>query len=105
MFYVLLQGPVHAYVGMAGGRTEYLSELHTGSQVMVVDALGHTRSVLVGRVKIESRPLLLVEVEFDDQRHSVLLQYAETVCLVASGGGYWWNTIPCKRIQVSCACS
>lgn len=80
------QGPVHAYVGMAGGRTSYLSELHTGSQVMVVDPNGHTRSVIVGRVKIETRPLKLVEVEYDGQRHSVLLQNAETVCLVAPGG-------------------
>lgn len=80
------QGPVYAYVGMAGGRTAYLSELHTGSQVMVVDAMGHSRTVLVGRVKIESRPLLLVEVDVDGQRHSVLLQNAETVCLVAPGG-------------------
>ena len=86
LFVFLQQGPVHAYVGMAGGRTAYLSELHTGSQVMVVDAEGRSRSVLVGRVKIESRPLLLVEVEVDGQRHSVLLQNAETVCLVAPGG-------------------
>lgn len=90
---------------MAGGRTEYLSELHTGSQVVVVDALGHTRSVLVGRVKIESRPLLLVEVEVDGQRHSVLLQNAETVCLVAPGGESWWNGLLCKWIRSSCAYS
>lgn len=77
---------MHAYVGMAGGRTAYLSELHTGSQVMVVDAQGRSRTVLVGRVKIESRPLLLVEVEVEGHRHSVLLQNAETVCLVTPGG-------------------
>ncbi|KAH9545507.1 hypothetical protein CY35_12G051600 [Sphagnum magellanicum] len=77
-------GPVHAYVSMAGGQTAYLAELHTGSQVLVVDAQGRSRPVLVGRVKIESRPLLLVEVEVEGQRHSVLLQNAETVCLVTS---------------------
>lgn len=71
---------------MAGGRTAYLSELHTGSQVLVVDATGRSRTVLVGRVKIESRPLLLIEVDVDGQRHSVLLQNAETVCLVSPGG-------------------
>jgi 3-dehydroquinate synthase class II len=84
---LFLQGPVHAYVGMAGGRTAYLSELHTASQVMVVNVQGQSRTVVVGRVKIESRPLLLVEVELDKRRHSVLLQNAETVCLVAPGGG------------------
>ena len=72
---------------MAGGRTAYLSELHTASQVMVVNVQGQSRTVVVGRVKIESRPLLLVEVELDKRRHSVLLQNAETVCLVAPGGG------------------
>ena len=77
---------MHAYVGMAGGVTSYLSELHTGSQVMVVDAQGRSRTVLVGRVKIESRPLLLVEVEVEGQRHSVLLQNSDTVCLVTPGG-------------------
>jgi len=71
---------------MAGGRTAYLSELHSGSQVLVVDALGRSRTVLVGRVKIESRPLLLVEVDVDGQKHSVLLQNAETVCVVTPGG-------------------
>lgn len=81
-----MQGPVHAYVGMAGGVTSYLSELHTGSQVMVVNAQGQSRTVLVGRVKIESRPLLLVEVEVEGQRHSVLLQNSENVCLVTPGG-------------------
>lgn len=80
------QGPVHAYVGMAGGRTAYLSELHTGSQVLVVDPNGRSRTVLVGRVKIESRPLLLVEVDVEGKRHSVLLQNAETVCLVTPAG-------------------
>ena len=81
-----MQGPVHAYVGMAGGVTSYLSELHTGSQVMVVDSQGRSRTVLVGRVKIESRPLLLVEVEVEGQRHSVFLQNSDTVCLVTPGG-------------------
>ncbi|XP_024396970.1 uncharacterized protein [Physcomitrium patens] len=80
-------GPVHAYVGMAGGVTSYLSELHTGSQVLVVDAQGRSRTVLVGRVKIEQRPLLLVEVEVEGQRHSVLLQNSENVCLVTPGEG------------------
>ncbi|CAK9255798.1 unnamed protein product [Sphagnum jensenii] len=77
-------GPVHAYVGMADGSTAYLSELHTGSQVMVVDGQGRSRSVLVGRVKIETRPLLLVEVEAEGHRHSVLLQNVESVCFVTT---------------------
>jgi len=84
-----MQGPVHAYVGMADGSTAYLSELHTGSQVMVVDGQGRSRSVLVGRVKIETRPLLLVEVEAEGQRHSVLLQNVESVCFVTTTGNFF----------------
>jgi 3-dehydroquinate synthase II len=83
-----MQGPVHAYVGMADGSTAYLSELHTGSQVMVVDGQGRSRSVLVGRVKIETRPLILVEVEAEGQRHSVLLQNVESVCFVTTTGNF-----------------
>jgi 3-dehydroquinate synthase class II len=50
---------------------------------MVAAAGGGTRSALVGRVKIECRPLLLVEAELPDgERCSVLLQNAETVRLV-----------------------
>lgn len=93
-------GPVHAYVGMAGGRTAYLSELHTGSQVMVVDAMGHSRTALVGRVKIESRPLLLVVVEVDGQKQSVLLQNAETVCLVGPGGEKASKALPVTSLKV-----
>ena len=53
---------VHAYVALPGGRTGYLSELRSGSEVLVADAGGRTRTALVGRAKIERRPLLLVEV-------------------------------------------
>lgn len=62
-FVVLIfwQGPIHAYVAFPGGRTFYLSELQSGSEVLVVDAKGKSRPKIVGRVKIEARPLLLVE--------------------------------------------
>lgn len=49
---------VHAYVHVPGGRTAYLSELCSGSEVVVVDAAGGQRSAIVGRVKIEKRPLV-----------------------------------------------
>lgn len=49
---------VHAYLQLPGGRTGYLSELKTGAEVLVADAAGRTRTALVGRVKIESRPLV-----------------------------------------------
>lgn len=81
-------GPVHSYLQLPGGRTGYLSELSSGAEVLVADAHGRTRTALVGRVKIEQRPLVLVEAELaDGDRCSVLLQNAETVRLVAPNAG------------------
>ncbi|KDO72522.1 hypothetical protein CISIN_1g015764mg [Citrus sinensis] len=56
-------GPVHAYVLVPGGKTCYLSELKSGKEVIVVDQKGRQRTAVVGRVKIESRPLILVEAK------------------------------------------
>ncbi|KAH7307346.1 hypothetical protein KP509_22G055100 [Ceratopteris richardii] len=83
-------GPVHAYVATPGGRTSYLSELKTGMQVLVVDTNGFQRSAIVGRVKIETRPLILVEAKMEDDPFSIcslLLQNAETVSLVQASTG------------------
>lgn len=55
-----LQGPVHTYVAIPGGKTCYLSELKSGKEVIVVDQKGQQRTAIVGRVKIETRPLILV---------------------------------------------
>ncbi|KAL1338093.1 uncharacterized protein [Arachis hypogaea] len=77
-------GPVHAYVAVPGGRTCYLSELKSGKEVIVVDQQGRQRVAIVGRVKIETRPLILVEAkrDSDSQTVSILLQNAETVALI-----------------------
>ncbi|CAN6702554.1 unnamed protein product [Malus baccata var. baccata] len=78
-------GPVHAYVAVPGGKTSYLSELKAGKEVILVDQRGHQRTAIVGRVKIETRPLILVEAkrDSDDQTfYSILVQNAETVALV-----------------------
>src|SRR5438093_36146 len=45
------------------------------------------RSVVVGRVKVERRPLLIVEAEADDRRYSTIVQNAETVRFVTPDGG------------------
>lgn len=54
-------GAIHSYTLSQDGRTNYLSELAAGSKVQAVDAKGRTRVVTVGRVKIESRPLLSID--------------------------------------------
>ncbi|VVB51022.1 3-dehydroquinate synthase [uncultured archaeon] len=79
-------GAVHAYVRLAGGKTEYLSELKAGDDVLAVNAKGESRIMVVGRCKIERRPLLLVEAEYEGKKISTLLQNAETICLVGEEG-------------------
>lgn len=78
-------GAVHSYIMMADRATKYLSELGAGDEVLAVDIGGQTQNVVVGRVKIERRPLVLVEVEASSLRFNVILQNAETVCLVSGG--------------------
>eukprot|EP00897_Mesotaenium_endlicherianum_P005615 jgi/Mesen1/5081/ME000252S04191 len=96
-------GAVHAYAAVPGGKTAYLSELCSGREVTVVDASGRTRTAVVGRAKIESRPLILIEAEVaGGGRHSTLLQNAETVRLVAPGaeGGSSSQAISVSALKV-----
>jgi len=64
--------------------TRYLSELKAGDEVLIVDRNGKVRSASVGRVKIELRPLILVEAEADGKRIKTILQNAETIRLVTA---------------------
>ncbi|KAK3227575.1 hypothetical protein Dsin_007437 [Dipteronia sinensis] len=98
-------GPVHAYVLVPGGKTCYLSELKSGNEVIVVDQKGHQRTAIVGRVKIESRPLILVEAKRDSDNesiYSIILQNAETVALIGPcrGNGEQKTAIPVTSLKV-----
>jgi len=77
-------GAVHAYVRTPGGETKYLAELQSGDEVQIVDAGGKTREGVVGRVKIEKRPMFRVQAEVETgdgepDRIETLLQNAETI--------------------------
>ncbi|WP_144901657.1 3-dehydroquinate synthase II [Halobellus captivus] len=72
-------GAVHAYVRTPDGGTKYLSELKSGDEVQIVGADGKTREAVVGRVKIEKRPMFRIEAEIGDDRIETLLQNAETI--------------------------
>jgi len=78
-------GAVHSYIKV-GDKTRYLSELAGGDEVMVVDTEGNARLEVVGRVKIERRPLVLVEADVEGRRIKILLQNAETIKLVSKEG-------------------
>lgn len=79
-------GPVHAYIKVPGGKTRYLSELKAGDEVLIVNHLGETRPGVVGRVKVERRPLLLLEAKTNGELVSTILQNAETIRLTTPEG-------------------
>jgi 3-dehydroquinate synthase II len=78
-------GAVHAYIRV-GEKTRYLSELASGDEVLIIDSEGETRPAVVGRIKIERRPLMLVEAEVEGTKIRTLLQNAETIKLVGADG-------------------
>jgi 3-dehydroquinate synthase II len=79
-------GPVHAYIRLPEGKTKYLSEVRTGDEVLVVNFEGKSCPAVVGRAKVERRPLALVEAEEKGQTFSAILQNAETIRLTQANG-------------------
>lgn len=79
-------GGVHAYLQVTDKKTAYLADLKSGDLVSIVHAGGTCREATVGRVKIERRPLLLIEAECEGNSLSVILQNAETIRLVRPDG-------------------
>lgn len=77
---------VHAYIKVPEGKTRYLSELKTGSETLIVDAKGNTEVAVVGRIKVEKRPLMLIEGIAGPRKISLVLQNAETIRLVKPNG-------------------
>lgn len=68
-------GALHSYTYGADNRTNYLSELQAGGTVLGVGADGRTRRITVGRVKLESRPLLTIKAKSPEGVHvSLTLQ-------------------------------
>src|SRR5690606_18554867 len=67
-------GAVHSYVWTGTETTEYVTELRAGRKVLCVNTQGETRELVVGRVKIEVRPLLLIRGVAADQEINVIVQ-------------------------------
>ncbi len=79
-------GAVHAYIRLPGGRTGYLSDLKSGDSVLLVDFTGTSVSAVVGRLKIERRPLMQITARAGDREISTLVQNAETIRLTRPDG-------------------
>jgi len=79
-------GSLSMYTLASQQKTRYLSELKAGDEVLIVDRNGKTRPGTVGRVKIELRPLILIEAEAEGKKLKTILQNAETIRLVTPKG-------------------
>ncbi|MFP4084412.1 MAG: 3-dehydroquinate synthase II [Desulfonatronovibrio sp.] len=79
-------GAVHSYACLPQDRTTYLEELAPGDEVLIASSSGDSVSAVVGRIKTEIRPMLLISAEFEGKRGSVILQNAETIRLVNKEG-------------------
>ena len=79
-------GALHSYILGAEGKTRYLSELRSGDKVQLVGKSGSRRDAIVGRIKMERRPLVMIEAECDGQEGTAMLQNAETIRLVRPDG-------------------
>jgi len=79
-------GSIALYVLAPSGKTRYLSELKAGDEVLVVDRSGRSRTTNICRVKIEWRPLILIEAECKGKLVKTMLQNAETIRVVTQDG-------------------
>jgi 3-dehydroquinate synthase II len=79
-------GPVHAYTLIPEYKTRYLSEFRAGDEILRCNSAGRVWPTVVGRVKTERRPLLLVEARGHEKMASIILQNAETTRLVKPYG-------------------
>jgi len=96
-------GPVCSYVATPDNKTAYLSELRCGAEVLVVEQSPElkfrTRTAVVGRAKVERRPMVKIEAEVVEEkgdgsisrapfgqreRLCIVLQNAETVRLMSA---------------------
>ena len=79
-------GAIHSYVLGDGDKTRYLSELRSSDKVRTISKDGRSRQVVIGRVKIERRPLVMIEADVEGELGTVMLQKAETIRLLRPDG-------------------
>ncbi|MFL6497870.1 MAG: 3-dehydroquinate synthase II [Nitrososphaera sp.] len=79
-------GAVYCYTIVPDGGTRYLSEIESGSEVWIVNKEGQARTAVVGRSKIETRPLRLIRAEINGEQGTVIVQNAETIRLISKSG-------------------
>lgn len=78
-------GSFHQYLHQPD-KTRYLAELNPGEELVVTDGTG-SRTISVGRVKIEKRPLLRVVCEKDGHIISATVQKSSSVWMAEKEKG------------------
>jgi 3-dehydroquinate synthase II len=79
-------GAVHCYTLSPDGTTSYLSEVETGSEVLIINSKGKARRATVGRSKIERRPMLMIKASVNGEIGGIIAQDAETIRFVKPNG-------------------
>ena len=79
-------GAVHCYTLSPDGTTNYLSEVETGSEVLIINSKGKARRATVGRSKIERRPMLMIKASANGEIGGIIAQDAETIRFVKPNG-------------------
>lgn len=80
-------GAIHSYILCPDNKTKYLSELKAGDEVLAVNSTGRTRSVSVGRIKMEKRPMLLIKCKSGDgEAVNVIVQDDWHIRILSSKG-------------------
>ena len=79
-------GAVHCYTLSPDGTTNYLSEVETGSEVLIINSKGKARRATVGRSKIERRPMLMIKASVSGEIGGIIAQDAETIRFVKPNG-------------------
>jgi 3-amino-4-hydroxybenzoic acid synthase len=90
-------GALHSYTLGPDNRTNYLSEVGSGSTLLAVGADGRTRRVVVGRAKLESRPLLEIRTHAEDGRLVSLTVQDDWHVRVLGPGGKVLNVTELQR--------
>lgn len=75
-------GAIHAYILLPEEKTKYLCELSAGEEILTINEKWEPMVAILGRNKIEVRPMLEIEAESKDKKKvTLLMQNAETIRL------------------------
>ncbi|MDA3900747.1 MAG: 3-dehydroquinate synthase [Spirochaetes bacterium] len=89
-------GGLHMYTWGPDQKAYYLSDLHAGNTIWIVNSNGQARTVTIGRIKKERRPLLMVEAKINDSLVNVFIQDDWHVRMIGAEG----KIRPSREIKV-----